>query len=432
VRNVLAFIGFVLAIAVVGCGGQPSGPKSDPISITPQEAKGNSNPAKLPTEGQNAERAKETPAPSTTPAHVPSPSPSPNASPIPTPTPTGDIVFVRDGNLWLGYVRDGRQVPLTMDGNNSSPKWSVDGRWVLFVHSKGSGSELQVIGADGSGRHQLVGGGSPYSGALYSDPIWSPKGDAILFTATRDTNKDGKLDERDVSEVWLVSADGSNLRKLAEGRDPAWSPEGLRVAFATLGKLDNEVPYRRDNGIDVINREGKNEWTLVSTSRVPGEITLGGYKFGSGVFLIDKPAWSPTSKLVSLTAIGHTGMVLTITDKASDLRPWGMNYEGGFGRSVWSPHGELLAYESYPPSGVSEIVVGSPDVPRLVAIGGVRTGLSVNSPTWSPDGKYLAFVQESGTRFIGVVGADGQGLRQLATGNVSEPDWSPKGATGGN
>lgn len=181
----------------------------------------------------------------------------------------------------------------------------------------------------------------------------------------------------------------------------------------------------------VINRQGKNEWTLVSTGDVPTEVTLGGSKFNSGVFLLRNPAWSRTLKLIAFAATGHTGMVLTISEKASDLRPLALNYEGGFGRSTWSPGGDRLAYESNPASGANTIVIGSPSQARPATVGGPRSGLSVHSPTWSSDGRFLAFVQDSGTKYIGVVAADGEGLRQIATGNVSEPDWNPRSRISG-
>lgn len=423
-----AIVSVAFVIVLTACGSEAGAPGSGLISTKPQDATSDRGRNGPPAVDQKPVASKPTTSPR--PTATPSPSLPAAVSPTAAPVPPADVVFVRDGNLWLAFVKDGRQIPLAMDGGNSSPKWSPDGRSIVFAHGGGASAELHVIGADGSARRRLMESSSPCAGALCSDPEWSPSGDAILFTVGRDDNKDGKVDERDVSEVWLVNADGSNPRKIAEGRNPTWAPEGLRIAFATLGKLEKEIPYRRANAVNLINRQGKNEWTLVSTNKVPAELTLGEVKLQSGVFLLGHPTWSPASKLISFTAAGHTGMILTINEKAADLRVLASNYEGGFGRSTWSPKGDWLAYESFPPSGVKAVGIGGPTVKTPVTIGGAHAGLSALSPTWSPDGGHLAFVQElGGTRYIATVRADGAGVRELATGNVSEPHWNPKGAT---
>lgn len=406
-----------ITFALVGCGFGIDGTKGAPPKVDDPKQKAMTSGSPQPVE--QVAQVKSTPV--ARPATISTASPiPPTATPSPTPSPRADLVFVRDGNLWLAELKNGSQIPLTVDGGNSSPVWSPEGNSIAFVHATGAASELHRIDARGNDRRKLVGGD-----VVVLDPQWSPSGDAILFAVNRDTNKDAKLDERDVSEVWLINGDGSGSRKVAEGMDPTWAPEGLRIAYATNGMLEKDVPYRRANGIDVINRQGKNDWTLVSTTKVPVEVTLGGNKFNAGVFLLRNPSWS-SSKMVSFTAVGHTGMVLTISEKSTDLRTWAANYEGGFLRSFWSPKGDFLAFESAPASGINSVGITSLPTGRTVSIGGARTGLSFRSPSWSPDGRLVALVQEAGTKFVGVVSPDGEGLRQVASGNVSDPQWNPR------
>ena len=79
---------------------------------------------------------------------------------------------------------------------------------------------LYVVNADGSGQGWLTltaEGGPPVA--------WSPDGLRIAFASMRDGN----------SEVYVMNADGSGQRRLT--RDPAqdsgtaWSPDGRKIAF---------------------------------------------------------------------------------------------------------------------------------------------------------------------------------------------------------
>ncbi len=404
-------------IIMTGCESSSIGAKNTPAKV--EQTKSTIEVVGKPTSIPEVPQQKV----SATPKPTLSPTPSPGTSkstPSPTPFPVADLAFIRDGNLWLASIKSGTQSPLTTDGGNSSPVWCPDGSCLAFVHTVGPASELQRIRVDGSDRRRLVGGD-----ALYTGPRFSPSGDALMYVVKRDTNKDAKVDERDISEIWLANADGSGPRRIVEGTDPAWAPEGLRIAFATSGKLESDAPYQRTNSIDVVNREGKNQWTLVSTGAVPAEITMGGSKLNPGIFLLRSPAWSPTSKQIAFTEVGHTGAIATISERATELRTWAANYEGGFGRAIWSPVGERLAYESFPASGVKGLAIASSPA-AATAIGGARSGLSVWLPSWSPDGHLLAFAQESGTKFIGLVSASGEDLRQVASGNVSDPQWNPR------
>ena len=50
-------------------------------------------------------------------------------------------------------------------------------------------------------------------------------------------------------DIYVINADGSGLRRLTDGMDPAWSPDGKKVAFAR---------WRDPRGIYVIDEDGSN------------------------------------------------------------------------------------------------------------------------------------------------------------------------------
>ena len=71
---------------------------------------------------------------------------------------------------------------------------------------------------------------------------WSPDGQMIAFESQRDGDK----------SIWLMDADGSNKRKVVEGREPSWSPDGKQIAFTSSAFDGNDEIYLA--GVDGSNR----------------------------------------------------------------------------------------------------------------------------------------------------------------------------------
>jgi Tol biopolymer transport system component len=117
--------------------------------------------------------------------------------------------------------------------------WSPDGRQIAFTVSLGprhppviQNSEIYVMNADGSGTRRLT-----HSAAYDGEPAWSPDGRKIAFRSTRNGNR----------EIYLMNADGSSQRNLtrnpANDVRPSWSPDGRRIAFISDrdGRLEAHV-----------------------------------------------------------------------------------------------------------------------------------------------------------------------------------------------
>ena len=101
---------------------------------------------------------------------------------------------------------------------------------------------------------------------------------------------------------------------------------------------------------------------------------------------------------------------------------------------TWSPDrrriafvssaGEAPAEQDYSAEGIGYgIYVMNVDGSGLTRIAGLRD--SEGYPTWSPDGRRMAFQYDDGYWNIRVVNADGSGLTSLTTGRY--PEWSPDG-----
>jgi TolB protein len=154
----------------------------------------------------------------------------------------GRIVYgTAEGDLWVMDADGSNRRQLTYSGRSidSSPSWSPDGERIAFrttrgeSHAGGDTANIFVINADGSGERQLT----PLkrdpraSGGLF--PAWSPSGDTIAFSNGLGIN--------------LVRPDGTHLKRLGvQGECSTWSPDGTQVMFCS----------------NSINRDGGDNWDV--------------------------------------------------------------------------------------------------------------------------------------------------------------------------
>ena len=90
----------------------------------------------------------------------------------------------------------------------------------------------------------------------------------------------------------------------------------------------------------------------------------------------------------------------------------------------WSPNGRRIAFDSSGPA--SKIFVINDDGTSVEEIPGQPAARNIR-PDWSPNGHQIAFASgPNANERICVMNADGSDVRVLASGNA--PDWSPNGA----
>jgi Tol biopolymer transport system component len=378
--------------------------------------------------------------PSIVPGGSPSPAASPFASPGASPPPSagqagfpivlgrpGLLAVERDGQILL--VDPERQRPtrtLVASPDNAAPRWSPDGRTVLIVGGLGPAAELRLVAPDGSPERRLTGNSRPERGAA-----WSPRGDRLAYTLPRSLGPGGSDDQAEPEEIWLLDVVTGNDRKLVDGFDPAWSPDGRRIAYATNGQRDQQGA--RENAIRIVGADGQDDRRVLVVADLPADLLPAfGLPFKPATVRLRAPAWSPDGRQLVASADGHTSLVLTFDDWGQGPRPWALAFEGGVGRARWSPDGTRLAVESRPATGVDVVIVAEITSRRETSIGGPTVGFQAFGPTWAPDGRRLALIAgslparrgEPRETALRLFEADGAALGDLfAEPGLRDPDW---------
>ena len=92
---------------------------------------------------------------------------------------------------------------------------------MLFDALENGHWEIYVMGADGTNERQLTD-----NAAMDARPAWSPGGMEIVFHSTRDFGSDGDSVVYSEVELYVMRADGSEVRRLTDNEffdaNPDW------------------------------------------------------------------------------------------------------------------------------------------------------------------------------------------------------------------
>lgn len=285
------------------------------------------------------------------------------------------------------------------DQGGGSPSWSPDGMQIAFecFTTNYYESDICVAEVDGSGQTKLTEGS-----ARDFNPTWSPDGTKLAF-------------ER-FGNILTVNADGTGLMNLTNGDPsieitdtiPAWSPDGEQVAFVRIGM------------IFIAKADGTGLNNFIGSESDISSLT-----------------WSPDGTRL---AFASNGDIFTVnsdsTEQANITRSeqWDEN-------PTWSPKENIIAFESTPVGG-EEIYTVKADGSRQKNLTKELGALDA-MPTWSADGNKIAFVSnrngreniftmnKDGTEQVNITKFTGSPNRREGTSTVSittqHPTWSPDG-----
>jgi Tol biopolymer transport system component len=294
----------------------------------------------------------------------------------------------RDGTILtsvhLGGISDlhiarvdgsGRAALTTTQDAETSSSWSPDGRRVAYSLQDSQRDDIQLIGADGKGRRRFAPNPAPDF-----DPDWSPDGRRIAYTSYRGKNRIPVGFTRD-TEIVVAGLGGGQVnvsRHPDDDAEPAWSPDGRRIAFARFPPGTVRFPHGDRSGGDiwVMNSDGTGQRRLTRNR-------------GND----ESPSWSADGRQIVFASARRGGR----------LRLWIMDADGGRQRPLT------------PPGRLAE-----------------------SQPEVSPDGRLVAFTRfDRGHAGVYVAGIDGRGARLVAETCLrgycqlgAAPSWQPLPAKG--
>ena len=410
------------------------------------------------------------------------------------------FVSTREGghaNLWLkdlsGPGRRARPIAKTNAGS-FRPSWSPDGKWIAFTSDRDTtrtrwdggwelvqSTAIYIVRPDGSSLRRLTELGG-YAGS----PRWSPDGRRIVFY--RSTPRDvypGRFGRNrpavsqivsidvesgmeheytsgpglKVAPQWLPDGEVGFLQKFGEAkglvyvsgrigvpgimRNPSWSPDGKVVVYQKA--IDAPAPemlpvFSRDSGFSLYRTGNFPAWSpagdrfvvtvgstlqMFDASGKNGRTIYDGGKDGQLTF----PAWSPDGRTIAFgfgsyfTGHAKPAAIEMVHADGSGLRRL-TDGPGNAGFPNWSPDGKRIVYR----------VAGKEQGLRILNLedGKVVTLTTEydNFPAWSPKGNLIEFTSfRDGDFEIYTIKPDGSGVQRLTHtgGNDAHGIWSPDG-----
>ncbi|PJB70357.1 MAG: Tol-Pal system beta propeller repeat protein TolB [Alphaproteobacteria bacterium CG_4_9_14_3_um_filter_47_13] len=269
---------------------------------------------------------------------------------------------------------------------------------IVYIAEQGSPLDrkkrLAIMDQDGANHHYLTDGKT-----LVLTPRFSPNQQMITYLAYYNNKP----------RVYLYDIDTGQQQVLGDFQGmtfaPRFSPDGKKVIMS-MAKDGNTEIYVMDIGSRQINRLTNN--AAIDTS----------------------PSYAPDGKQVVFESDrGGTQQLYVMDSNGGNARRITFG-QGRYGNPVWSPRGDLIAFTRLY-QGQFFIGVIRPDGSgeRLIT-----SSYHVEGPTWSPNGRVLAYFKEFSTGAkkqgresrIYTIDLTGYNERVLKTPvDGSDPAWSP-------
>jgi Tol biopolymer transport system component len=310
------------------------------------------------------------------------------------------------GSIYVLPVGGGEARRVTDIFNDArQPQWAPDSKSIVFSGYRDGGYDLWEVGADGGNQHMLTEG-------TFDDrePIFSHDGTRIAFSSDRGNPLGSD------NNIWVLDVRTGALTELttnpAEDTMPAWSPDDKNIVF-----ISSRDTY-------------KTAWAVNVATKVERQVA------GVSEGKIDAASYGPNGQLVYESSIANDsqlnldGKPITKDEVVFPFRPSWISDNAFFYTADGKIKRRTLGggVKTVPFAAALEVTPANTYVRKKRDFNGQtpRPVLGIERPMLSPDGKQIAFVAIGDLWLVPVTGGKPKNLTNDAAYDV-DPTWSPDG-----
>lgn len=352
------------------------------------------------------------------------------------------------GQIYVMRVNSDQPVQLSPDepANQLNPEWSPNGRQIAFIRKDNSHSSVMVVPSSGGSAREVY--TLPVNLAReYGGLTWSADSTSLIFPQQNTLEGPSYLVELSLQDRTIRSI--TDPPPLWDGDFfPAVSPDGHKLAFVrgsellardiymmnlpdgsvrriTFGCLAMSLAWTEDSSSIVFSSSRNGALSLWRVGAAGGEpqrlaevgddayapaIARRGHRL---IYSHGSAMWGIFSVSLEDKAINPT-VILTSSEQDASPRI--------------APSGSRIIFQSWR-SGSREIWAAHMDGSGPVQLTN-HPGQSAGDPSWSPNGKFIAFdARDNSFAHIYIIGADGGKPTAISSGSFNDvaPSWSGDG-----
>lgn len=273
-----------------------------------------------------------------------------------------NTTFCRDGDNAITSLRKVQLIE-----GAEFPHWSPDGEFIAFLKREDlSGrywraNEVWIMGRKGERARKF------YTGHLYNPYVsWSLDSRLLAF----------EVDENGERYIYTADWKFGRVKQLARGDGAAFSPTSNRLVFR-----------RREKGLDVvyrINSDGSGSGVI---ARVPIERPQRSYTY------LSAPSWAPDGTRVAFGVNNSKYIGIRIQDIEGQRLKEVQSQHQQVHQLAWSADGTRLAYVLSGSNRPGQLIDKQLHLSETVSTLTQSQILKHTSPSWSPTGKRLAYME---------------------------------------
>ncbi len=356
-------------------------------------------------------------------------------------------------------LRVGGQNPINLtadsDDQDTDPAFSPDGEQIAFVSSR-MGGGVFIMGATGENPKRVSDAGF--------NPAWSPNGRSIVFTTAKVENPYGRVD---IGQLWRLDIETGERNRLdtsipdnpdglespnSDAVEPAWSPDGSRIAYWTVQEGQRDICTISAEGGDRIQLTDDlaTDWNPIWINGGSTIVFLSDRGGQQGLWSIDvdktghaaskpRPFMPSTAKVLEMTA-SFDGSRLIIGDRRTHDSIEKVRFDPAAERFIDKPKtiystsgriltpdvsqdGEWVAFYDAPPTEDIYVMRSDGSSRRRLT----DTPFKDRGPVWMPDAQSLLYYSnKEGGYKIFEIQRDGSGDRLLLEMQGSEGLFTPR------